>query len=138
MTKRTRKKQSTRQRAIAAGYRSGLEEKVASQLDDLGVDYSYEEITIEFIQPEVPRNYTPDFVLPSGTIIETKGRFVLDDRKKHLWIKEQHPDLDIRFVFTNPNAKIYKGSKTTYADWCNKHGFKYATKQIPKEWLDGD
>ena len=23
----------------------------------------------------------------------------------------------------------------TYADWCNKHGFEYATKLIPASWF---
>lgn len=80
--------------------------------------------------------YTPDFRLPNGIFIETKGRFVLEDRKKHVLIKQQHPELDIRFVFQNSKNKIRKGSPTTYADWCKKHGFLYADKTIPQEWLD--
>ena len=44
-------------------------------------------------------------------------------------------ELDIRFVFSNPNTKIYKGSKTTVAQWCEKYNFKYATKYIPTAWL---
>lgn len=68
--------------------------------------------------------------------METKGRFTATDRKKHLLVKAQRPDLDIRFVFSNSRAKLNKGSKTTYADWCNKHGFLYADKLIPTEWLD--
>jgi hypothetical protein len=60
----------------------------------------------------------------------------LEDRKKHLLIREQYPNLDIRFVFTNSKAKINKGSKTTYADWCDKNSFKYADKLIPKEWFN--
>ena len=76
----------------------------------------------------------------SGTIrpalvIETKGRFVTADRQKHLLVKEQHPDLDVRFVFQNSRARISKTSKTTYADWCNKHGFTFADKRVPEEWL---
>ena len=76
----------------------------------------------------------------SGTIrpalvIETKGRFVTADRQKHILIKEQHPDLDIRFLFQNSKARISKSSKTTYADWCRKHGFQFADKVVPEEWL---
>ena len=66
----------------------------------------------------------------------TKGRFVLEDRKKHLLVKQQHPELDIRFVFSNSKNKINKKSKTTYADWCEKNGFKYADKVIPDEWFE--
>ena len=67
--------------------------------------------------------------------VETKGIWNVADRQKHLLIKRQHPDLDIRFVFSNCNSKLYKGSKTTYADYCDKHGFVYSHKTIPEEWL---
>ena len=67
--------------------------------------------------------------------VETKGRFLTADRKKHLLIKAQYPELDIRFLFQNSNARISKSSKTTYADWCNKYGFKFADKTIPSDWL---
>ena len=116
------------------GYRSGLEDRVSQQLKKLSVSVKYEELKIKYEVHDF-RTYTPDFELPNGIIIETKGRFVLDDRKKHLLIKKQHPDLDIRFVFSNSNAKINKGSKTTYGMWCDKNGFLYADKLIPEEWI---
>ena len=53
-------------------------------------------------------------------------------------IKQQYPDLDIRFVFLNAQNKIYRGSKTTYAMWATKHGFRWAEKAIPEEWLKDD
>jgi len=68
--------------------------------------------------------------------IETKGRFVASDRAKHKLIQEQFPDLDIRFLFQDAKLKLYAGSDTTYGDWCKKNGFKYAEKEMPKEWLD--
>lgn len=116
------------------GYRSGLEDRVSKQLKSLSVPVKYEEMKIKYAINEV-RTYTPDFEIPNGIIIETKGRFVVADRKKHLLIKKQHPDLDIRFVFSNSKAKINKGSKTTYGMWCEKHGFLYADKLIPEEWI---
>jgi len=58
-----------------------------------------------------------------------------EDRKKQLLVQFQRPDLDIRFVFSSSKAKITKGSKTTYGDWCNKNGFKYADKLIPESWF---
>ncbi len=48
-------------------------------------------------------------------------------------IKEQHPELDIRFVFQYNNP-ITKGSKTRYTDWAEKNGFVWSLKFIPKEW----
>jgi hypothetical protein len=77
-----------------------------------------------------------DFELPNGILIETKGRFKPADRTKHLLIKQQHPELDIRFVFSNSHNTLSKKSSTTYADWCDKHGFKWADKQIPRSWID--
>jgi hypothetical protein len=38
-------------------------------------------------------------------------------------------------LFQNAYNKIRKGSKTTYAMWCEKKGILYAHKQIPKQWL---
>ena len=128
------KKLTTRQRAIKAGYRSGLEETISLQLTKLFVPVLYETEKVKYEVNEV-RTYTPDFKLPNGIIIESKGRFVAADRKKHLLIQKQHLFLDIRFVFSNSRAKIAKGSKTTYGDWCDKHGFLYADKLIPEEWI---
>lgn len=98
--------------------------------------FEYEGYKLRYTQPEKPRTYTPDFVLPNGIIIETKGRFVTADRQKHLFIQACHPGLDIRFVFSNPNARIGKTSKTTYAMWCGRAGFTYAARLVPMPWLD--
>jgi hypothetical protein len=116
-----------------------LEERVAAELQNaLGRPVPYEATTILYEKPAKKSRYTPDFTLPNTIIIETKGRFVTADRQKHLAIKAQHPHLDIRFVFSNENARIGKHSKTTYAMWCQKHGFKYATGSVPRAWLDED
>lgn len=120
---------------LKKGFRSGLEEKVAEQIRSQGLEVAYEQALIRYIRPQTDHIYRPDFLLPNGIYIETKGRFTTADRQKHLWIKEQFPDLDIRFVFTRSKAPLYKGSPTTYATWCRKHGFKFADKQIPSEWF---
>ncbi len=122
-----------RLRGLKEGYRSGLEVVVADQLKSLGIPVRYEDpdAKISYTKPARASKYSPDFILPNGIIIETKGRFVTADRQKHLLIKAQHPHLDIRFVFSNSKAKISKQSSTTYADWCTKNGFQYADKLIP-------
>ncbi len=127
-------KSKIRQQAIKNGYRSGLEDVISEDLKKRGVDFGYETVKINWKLVE-NKTYTPDFILPNGIIIESKGRFVLDDRKKHLKVREQNPDLDIRFVFSNSRNKIRKGSKTTYAMWCEKNNFLYADKRIPDEWI---
>lgn len=129
-------KRSKRSVAIKLGFRSGFENEIYNQIASNGIDPKYESSKIPYIIPASNHTYTPDFELPNEIIIETKGRFVASDRKKHLLIKKQHPNKDIRFVFQNSKARINKGSKTTYADWCEKNGFLYADKMIPKEWFD--
>jgi Phage endonuclease I len=121
--------------ALIQGYRSGLEEAVAAQLQAAGVNAGYETHKIKYTAPASSHTYTPDFILPNSIVVETKGRLVTADRKKHLLIKTQHPDLDIRFVFSNSRAKISKTSATTYGAWCEKAGIKYTDKRIPTEWL---
>lgn len=119
-----------------ASYRSGLEEKAAQQIAQAGLAVHFEKLRVKFTQPAKDRTYTPDFILAgNGIIIETKGLFQTEDRQKHILIKEQHPDLDIRFVFSNAQAKVAKKSKTTYAAWAEKHGFKWSHRVIPPEWL---
>lgn len=129
-------RRNDRSAAFIGGWRSGLEEAVGEQLKEAGLPYLYEPFRIPFVQPAKPRNFTPDFVLHNGIVIETKGRFVTADRQKHLLIKAQHPDLDLRFVFSNSRTRISKQSKTTYAKWCESKGFRYADKWIPQEWID--
>ena len=136
MKAKRKKPLSVRQVALKHGFRSGLEDKIADSLTDLGIPFEYEKLVIGYTQPAKDRKYTPDFVLLNNSIIiESKGRFITADRQKHLMIKEQYPDLDIRFVFSNSKAKLSKLSQTTYGMWCDKHGFKYSDKEIPKTWL---
>ena len=120
-------------------YRSGLEEAIAHQIAAANLPVIYEETTLDYVWPERPSKYTVDFDIagPNGqvTYIEAKGLFDVQSRHKMLLVKQQHPDLDIRFVFSNANAPIYKGSPTTYAQWCDKHGFPWANRRIPDEWL---
>jgi hypothetical protein len=117
------------------GFKSGLEESISNQIDSKGIKVEYETEKVSYSIPASQHTYHPDFLLPNGIFVETKGRFVIADRKKHILIKAQHPELEIRFVFTNSRNKINKSSKTTYADWCEKNGFKYADKHIPEEWF---
>lgn len=126
-------------RGIQYGYRSGLEVSLSRQIEEAGLAVSYEQDKIKYKVPEREATYTPDFRIerPDGTsfFIEGKGIWDVASRQKHLLIKQQWPDIDVRFVFSNQNARLYKGSPTTYAQFCDKHGFKYANRVIPDEWL---
>lgn len=116
-------------------YRSGFEKSIAEALEAKGIPFEYERLSLQYEKPTRTSRYTPDFVLPNEVVIEAKGRFLAADRAKHLLIKQQHPRADIRFVFQRSASPISKGSKTTYADWCRKHGFRFADKTIPEDWL---
>lgn len=121
--------------ARVGAFRSGLEDRNATYMDKLGVAFDFEMFHIKYVVPARTATYTPDFVLRNGIIVETKGIWDTDDRKKHLLIREQYPELDIRLVFSNSKSKIYKGSPTSYADFCTKHGIQFADKLIPRGWL---
>jgi len=129
-------KKPTAAQRTSSGFRSGLEARIAEELLEKGVSFEYEAHVIEYIKPQKSAKYTPDFVLGNGIIVETKGRFLTADRQKHLLLQQQHPDLDIRFVFSRSKERISKQSKTTYAMWCEKNGFIYADGSIPEEWLN--
>ncbi len=114
-------------------YRSQLEEKVAELLTNLGVTYEYETTKIAY---QIAHNYQPDFILPNGIILECKGYWDSDDRRKIKNVKEQNPDVDVRMVFQSPYNTISKRSKTTYAKWCERHDIPWCTfHEIPIEWL---
>ncbi len=135
MAKKVTKKNNPKWVAKKYGFKSGLEENISKQIEDRGIEVQYESEKVAYTIPASEHTYNPDFKLPNGIRVETKGRFVIADRKKHLLVKEQNPNLDIRFVFSNSKNKINKKSKTTYGDWCDKHGFKYADKEIPDSWF---
>lgn len=123
-------------RARALGYRSGLEVRNAKRLDDLGAEYEYEPFKLPYVKPAKASTYTPDYVLPNGIIIDTKGRWETADRQKFGMLKDQHPALDIRMVFSNPLMKIGKKSPTTYAMVAQKIGLPWAKEFIPQSWLE--
>lgn len=132
----------TRRKVVT--WRSGLEELVGGDLTTRGVPFRYEEVKFRYTKPITTHTYCPDYILENGIVIETKGIFDAADRKKHELIRAQHPGLDIRFVFTRSKSTLTKrvpkahknyATQTTYGDWCLKHGFQFADKLIPPEWM---
>jgi len=114
-------------------FRSKLEEKVATLLKELGVSYEYESTQIPYV---IQHNYTPDFLLPNHVYLETKGYWDAADRRKVLAVKRDNPLIDLRMVFQSPYNTISKKSKTTYAQWCDRHDIPWtAYHEIPLDWL---
>jgi len=115
-----------------AKFRSKFEAKI-KKLSDKRIQY--EAITLEYT---LHKKYTPDFILPNGILVEAKGNFrTTAERTKMVEIKKQNPDVEIRFLFQNPNLKISKKSKTTYSTWAEQKGFKWASgAHVPQAWVD--
>ena len=119
---------------LEKGYRGTLEHGIVKELKKRRAKFEYETLKIRW-EEIMYRSYTPDFILRNGIIIEAKGRFLPRERVRAIAVKKQFPDLDIRFVFSNSKSKIYKGSNTTLADWCDEKGFLYHDKIIPVSWI---
>ncbi len=110
-----------------------MEQRIANKFDKEGISYLYESEKFEYF---LACKYTPDFFLPSGVIIEAKGFFKPSNRRLMLAVKQQHPELDIRFVFQRNNT-ISKTSTTTYGDWATRHGFPWCIyPHIPPDWFN--
>ena len=129
MTRPRRKSRSDRLAEIAP-YKSRLELATQEQLPDA----PYEKKKLSYIKEHT---YTPDFELRENVFLECKGRWLGDDRAKHLLIRKYHPEVTVYFLFERPYNTLNKGSKTTYADWCDKHGYEWTTLAdgIPSHWL---
>ena len=120
-------------------YRNKSETKVAEALKWHKIKFGYESLYLYYQLPQ--SKYLPDFVFKDegkfsgGQIWEVKGRFDLDDRRKHIALKDQHPQWKVKFLFLRPSTKVYKKGKMTYGGWCEKYGFDYcALDDIPKHW----
>ena len=118
--------------------RSKLELKFEEIIKEFDVAYDYEVTKIPYTIPESNHNYTVDWTFINGLLVETKG-YLSDhkERYKYVLLKQQHPDLDLRFVFDNPN-KLCGGTKMTHSKWAEKYGFKYCSiKDVDqiKQWI---
>jgi hypothetical protein len=123
---------------VEPAYRSRLEKKIADQLKNEGVEYEYESFKVPYLVPARKAHYLPDFPVAGRKILlEGKGWFQAKDRQKLIFIRDSNPGIDIRLVFQSAQNKIYKGSPTTYAKWCDDHGFLWCDKgTIPKTWIE--
>ena len=114
-------------------FRSNLEKRVATLLTTLGVSYEYESTKVPYT---IQHHYNPDFVLPNHVYLEAKGYWSAEDRRKILAVRKENPDIDLRMIFQSPYNKISKRSKTTYAQWCDRHDIPWtAYHEVPLEWL---
>ena len=94
------------------------------------------------------RSYTPDIHLPSGVIVEVKGKFTPAKRTLMRHAVRCNPDLDIRFILM-ADTWLTKRKARRLSDWCRAQGIVYCvgdprqnpgTKAygdggIPEEWI---
>ena len=102
------KKKNPFRKKRTSSYRSGLEENVINNLKQRNVRFKYEQRVINYFKPATKHKYTPDIELENGILIEIKGFFKREDRKKHLLVKEQNPKLDIRLFLEILEIKFIK------------------------------
>lgn len=143
-----------RKRAVPA-YRSKFEERLGAELTRAGIQFQYEHRPFAISVPtghkcqrceaDVYRKsrFTPDFFIGQpkldgydGWIIEAKGKFTANDRKRLLALVGtygMHYKFGILFMRDN---KLSKSSNTRYSDWCKQHGIEYAVGTFKKEWLE--
>ena len=111
-------------------YKSKLESHFAELLLKNGKTAAYEARRFEFVRVA---HYLPDWEVSPTLYIETKGYFSPRNRGDLLSFREQHPEVEIFLVFSQPNNRLTSKSKTTYSEWCERHGFRWSSiKNFPK------
>jgi hypothetical protein len=118
--------------------RSKLELQFEEILKEYEAEYGYEVTKIPYTIPAKAHTYTVDWTILNGVLIETKGWIKdYDERMKYEQIKKEYPDIDLRFVFANPN-KFCGGTKMPHWKWAEKVGYKWCSvtdhEQI-KSWI---
>jgi hypothetical protein len=115
-------------------FRSKFEAAVAASLSKRGLAFNYEGQALPYTIKAI---YTPDFILPNGVIVETKGHFPPEDRRKMLAVRDAHPHLDIRLCFMNADARLSRATKSLALwQWAERHGFLWCEGHIPTTWFD--
>lgn len=103
-------------------YCSGLERRLHKKALK---DWEYEPFQVQY---ELISGYTPDFV-KEGIWIEAKGFFRPGDQRKYIAVQEQYPDIEIVFIFSDPDKPVRRGAKMTMGRWCEVKGFRYFTEE---------
>ncbi|MEM4547065.1 MAG: hypothetical protein QW328_09965 [Nitrososphaerota archaeon] len=129
------KSNTTKRKRRTKKLRSSFEEKVKKYLQEKNIKFKYEPFSLKYV---LEKRYSPDFMIEgSGFVIECKGNFTGEDRKKLLAVRAMNPHVEIKLLFMRDN-KLHRKSKMRYSDWAEKHGFDYHVSldgHIPERWL---
>ena len=93
------KKKNPFRKKRTSSYRSGLEENVINNLKQRNVRFKYEQRVINYFKPATKHKYTPDIELENGILIEIKGFFKREDRKKTFISKRTGPKVRHKIYF---------------------------------------
>jgi hypothetical protein len=113
-------------------HRSRLEEEVEQALESMGYTPSYEAERFNYV---LHRKYTPDFKV-GQVLIEVKGWWPPAERSKFLSVIVCNPGLPIFVALQRPYLTLSKKSKTTYAEWCSRHGIAWCPIPIPPDFME--
>lgn len=122
--------------------RSALEDHFERFLQARGVKYAYEQLKVYFTPAPKKRSKLFDWFGPRPKkgerwrIVETKGYWHAKSRLAETLAIEQNPQIEVMYLFQNPNLPIVKGSKTTYAMWCEKKQIAWTESfDVAAKWL---
>lgn len=109
-------------------YRSQEEDQVATALGTRGLPFTYEEHKLRYTKVST---YKTDFAvyLPDvGTVLlEVKGWWSAQDRQKIRAVVAHNPKANLVMVLSRPTNRISKQSKTTYAEFCDRHAIPWVS-----------
>jgi len=136
-----------RKKALKAGFRSGLEQRVSNELHSANVTHDYEPSDRKlpyYLKSKAHcavcgsndtlerHEYIIDFYIhKTNIVLETKGKFDRPMALKMLAVRDYNPEYEIVMLFMS-NGKIGRGR---YSDWCEKNGIKYFFESDTDKWI---
>jgi hypothetical protein len=133
-------------------YRTEFEATTADYLLSQNISFEYEPARLHYKDSDGRKRIAqPDFHLKpksndphGGMFVEAKSLLKHDHLPRYELLKEQRPDLDIRFVFEEPDRTIShfgvvddegQTRAVSYAEWADMNGFKWAGETVPAAWI---
>ena len=113
-------------------FRCQLEADVAASLKELGHEYGYEATKLDYV---THHKYIADFTI-GDVLIEVKGFWPAEQRAKIRLLIKCNPGIKLFVALRNPNTKVNKNSRLTYADWCRRYSIPWCPIPIEKEFLE--
>jgi len=125
-------------------YKNEFEKRIHEQLTTF--DYEDKKRKVKYT---IEATYNPDFTSADHPwlLVEAKGIFQGGSKEasKYVWVKRNHPNLELIFIFDRPNTKAYTGCKRradgsylTLGEWSAKNGFAFfQASDLPTELVEG-